>query len=240
MRIPLPIGNVDDVEVHEPYPETIATCRKIGKQHPYRAMLHLVSKCTSLSEKQCKEAPFIDIEYLSVDILLLLHDDDKFEQVYECPTCKTMLKAFQTPEYDDRDSVSSLPVTMGTKEAVNEVETIELSNPVIIKAEGGEEGEIEVTEIQLRTLLMSDVLSSDSMDGFAASKAIVASQLVGDMDRSVKSTIVNKLSVRDLKKVNAFNERYGRQTVLPKTCTNCGKEWLAQIDTSSFFDLGQL
>jgi len=227
----------------------------------------IISDTSEISEKiQIKSAlrrlSFRSAEVIAIKSILLVHNDDAIEGVYPCTRCGHRVIAQKIEENgeiisDTLDHISDIDI-MYAQECDNEF-TIQLSEPVYIM--NLKTGEPMVDMKTNRTVGMSTIKishptlghcidaqtrqgNSDEMRLQYRIYVEAITEVDGiEIDRSFKDKygmmLFEKIpNINDIGEITRRVHEYGISGKVKKICPSCGKEWMARVNTSSFFDLG--
>lgn len=187
-----------------------------------------------------RNMPYVDANWLSIQILLQLEENSIIDGVWNCPRCKHQF--FSDPEFPDR--VEDLGVTTAP-----DVVTItrDLMFPVEIKSASTGDPVVSVSSVEIRLPTLSDCSRAYRLVGgndygklqFAIyGQATLAANgvEVDDKWRNQWGLMVyERMDGGDLKDIANMATEYGMDETLPKRCPKCSKEWDAPVDVSGFF-----
>ena len=267
MEIPIPFTSKGKiyrrVEIKKPSPAVLADTKKIADEgNYYFAMQTFISGCIESLEADdgdqvtskdiirqvVGDMPFRSADYLSIQMMLKYDGDDGIEGVYECPRChkKMISEVNEKLGIDNRDFISELQVKKLEGEP-DEI-TIELDQSVDISF-----GEMNDT-IRNMTFRHPNLKDCNRAWSIIGSKDQVRYQLQVYVEAMTKLNgkevdntfrkrfglyIFEKLDVKtDINKITNALTQYGMETKVKKHCRECGKEWLAAINTANFFVSG--
>ena len=225
----------------------------------------IISDTSEISEKiQIKSAlrklSFRSAEVISIKSILLVHNDDAIEGVYICPRCGQRIIAQKIEENgeiisDTLDHISDIDTTY--MQDYDDGFTIQLSEPVFIM--NLKTGEPMIDMKTNRTIGMSSI----KMDYPTLGNCIDAQTRQGgsdemrlqyriyveaiteidsiEIDRSFKDKygmmLFEKIpNINDIGEITKRIHEYGISGKVKKICTSCGKEWMARVNTSNFFE----
>ena len=257
MELPIPFmydGNrVGEAEVCTPRAGVLAdTGRAAEEGQFYGALFTLAAgSCIRLGEiedraqikNMLREAPYRDVEWIALCAVLGLAPDDGFEGVYTCPRCGTQHVTSYSEDSDTRDFISELEFRVAQEAAPVRVE---LTDTVEIRSRG--EVLEEVRSVAIRHPVLRDCMRAESRvgqsDPIRLQLAIYGEALVEVNETEVdaqyrnrfSTMITERLSIQDLRVLEAGTSAWGLQTQIQKICRKCGKVWSAPIDTASFFE----
>lgn len=200
----------------------------------------------------CKYLPQRSAEVVVMKSLAGLSEDDGIEGFYKCPRCAQELICERSVDIDgevlvdNRDSLGGLEIATCENGAV---ETIELREPVIIKARSsqGEEAEDEILSLSIHAPTMADCMAAERKTPgtdkirrqlaiyVEATESVNGEPVDERWKNAVGKPVYERLSGPDVIRFGHAMERYGLQTGVLKTCGRCGKEWEEDVDLSSFF-----
>ena len=265
MRLPIPIfsGEVihQEVEIESPRAGVLADTQKIAEQGNWFTAIHiLVGGCVTsigdITDKStirnlCRKMPYRSAELVALKATLLISPDDGFEGVYVCPRCgHKIITDYQEADgeviIDTRDFVSNLKV--GIMEEETRGFHHDMTEPVDIKSEG--EVIESIDSFDMRYPLLADCIASEGKHGnndpirsqfgtyVQALTAINGNNVDAKWKNRYGMALFNGIhSLRgDLLVIGREMEKYGLSTKVDKTCTDCGKEYRAQVNTSGFFE----
>ena len=269
MKLPIPIFYKDkiytDCELEEP--ETgaiISTVNSIDKNgDSYTSLIiWLASSIKSISDDTdtiedklriktlLKFMPYKTAEYLTIQSLLLIHDDDEIEGIYQCPRCGHQTISEKVEEdgiivHDTVDYVSQLDVGYMEEFARTFVHTMEksvdlMSNNVPVET-------IENVEFYYPCMhhCINAFAKTPPNDKARLQLRIYAESIYkingNEVDnkwrRNFGLLFLNKIRnlKGDLMEIFSKGKAFGLDPTVKKNCNNCGKEWPEQVNPMNFF-----
>lgn len=248
-------------EIKRPPSGLVADTKKLIDSNPniFVATRHFVSGIiTSIDEVEdsialkglVKNIPYRTAEYLLLQSFLLRNpDDDGIEGVYPCPRChhKIIAEIYEKDEitYDTRDFISKLEIhyTEETSFSVTFDEPVELKD--------GRTGEIlqTINSITMKypTLehcIMGYNACMDKRDDIRLQFNIYAQALTHINDEPISQKFKMNFGAlmfdkidndADLLKISNAVRAFGLDNRVEKFCPECGKKWMATINTNNFF-----
>lgn len=248
-------------EIKRPPSGLVADTKKLIDSNPniFVATRHFVSGIiTSIDEVEdsialkglVKNIPYRTAEYLLLQSFLLRNpEDDGIEGVYPCPRChyKIIAEIYEKDgiTYDTRDFISKLEIhyTEETSFSVTFDEPVELKD--------GRTGEIlqTINSITMKypTLehcIMGYNACMDKRDDIRLQFNIYAQALTHINDEPISQKFKMNFGAlmfdkidndADLLKISNAVRASGLDNRVEKYCPECGKKWMATINTNNFF-----
>lgn len=248
-------------EIKRPPSGLVADTKKLIDSNPniFVATRHFISGIiTSIDEVEdsialkglIKNIPYRSAEYLLLQSFLLRNpEDDGIEGVYPCPRChhKIIAEIYEKDEitYDTRDFISKLEIhyTEETSFSVTFDEPVELKD--------GRTGEIlqTINSITMKypTLehcIMGYNACMDKRDDIRLQFNIYAQALTHINDEPISQKFKMNFGAlmfdkidndADLLKISNAVRASGLDNRVEKYCPECGKKWMATINTNNFF-----
>ncbi len=276
LRLPIPIFSssgekgkyYNEIEITRPKPSVIADTKKIADTGDYYTAVHTLNSGSitrimgthdDVSDKKAirklhKKMAYKSMEFVSLNVLLSIDDDDGVEGVYPCPLCKRKVIAKyvagedddEEPQLDTRDHIHDLSIRY--MEDMEESFEIELTEPVTIINAATKEVVESISKMEIFWPTVKHCISAyakyGNSDDIRLQFAIYAEAL-----RSINGTYVDDKWRRmfgvylfeniphvkkDFGKISKENNRYGLDPRIKKFCPDCG-EFTANINTSNFF-----
>ncbi len=248
-------------EIKRPPSGLVADTKKLIDSNPniFVATRHFISGIiTSIDEVEdsialkglIKNIPYRSAEYLLLQSFLLRNpEDDGIEGVYPCPRChyKVISEIYEKDDitYDTRDFISKLEINYTEDTSFS----VTFDEPVEIK--DGRTGDIlhSVNSITMKfpTLehcIMGYNACTDKRDDIRLQFNIYAQALTHINDEPVSpkfktnfgALIFDKIdNDADLLKISNAVRAFGLDSRVEKFCPECGKKWMATINTNNFF-----
>jgi len=261
MDLPLPYAHrgtvVRSVEIGRPTAGDIAgVARLAGNGDPYAAMgafvvggtTEILADSGPLSARQdrvdaARDMPFVDTNWVIVQILLGLGCSDRIEGAYDCPRCGKTLVSDEQSE----DRVSLLSVRRPDPLEPQTI-TASLGHPVEVRNDKGAVVErVEVVEFRFATMAdCSRAVKRSGEDSGRLNLEILRGTIlkvngnaVDDKYRSEwGDLIVSRMDVSDVREVSRLSGRFGYVDTIERCCSKCGKTWQASVDLTGFFVSG--
>jgi hypothetical protein len=263
MKLTLPIWYgekiITDYEIISPSGGIIADTQKTASDGNYfLALFCFVSGCIIefRTEKEiinnvndiksiCRNMKFKALDTASLEIMKKFYDDDGVEGIYECPMCHKQNIAIRKDGIDTRDFISELETVYydGTKDYFE----IVLDNIAELKDKKNEVL-FEISTLGLRYPSITDYIEASAKFGNRDAIRLQYEVYVKCLERFNGETIDNNIkhsfgmllfekamATKDINKIAREINKYGIQTKIKKVCNNCGKEWMENLNTASFF-----
>lgn len=244
MKLPIRIGDVEDVELREVSGADIAEVQRIAKNGDiYTAFLTFATCCTAslgdLTDKTqireaYKKATFDSVYMVVMYGLALVHGTDKVEGRYKCKCGNVVehLGDFADP-LPECTPIDDEPVTM-------DIDRTEITNKktgeVLFSAEN----------VTMRRATMEDCIRAyrrypddESNMQFEIYKECLISvdgKEISEKDRQAfGSLLFQKMKIKAL---NEISSKLTYHSTVECVCMKCKTRWQAEVDYSGFFDLG--
>lgn len=189
-------------------------------------------------------------EYITIQSLLLIHDDDEIEGIYSCPRCDNQIIAEKVVEdgltiSDTVDYVSQLKVDY--MEDYEQTFFHNMEKPVDIMNNNQPIETIENVDFYYPT--MNHCINAFARTG-ARDKARVQLRIYAEAIQKINGNEVdnkwrnnfgiyfmNKIRNMkgDLMEIFKKGREYGLDPTVKKECNDCGKEWKEQVNPMNFF-----
>lgn len=198
--------------------------------------------------------PYRAAEDVVIKALCRVHDDTGIEGVYPCPRCGhkhiSELAVSNDEEeegLDTRDYVEQLPVKM--LEDMGELQfTLELNEPVTLINTANKQVLEEIRSMTFVHPTLNHCISAYKKYGNRDAVRLQFATYVEAMTHKNGEEVDNKWrnnfgmmvfenlkNIKDLRELSTYVSQYGLDNRVKKTCTECGKEWMASVSTHNFF-----
>jgi len=254
-----------EIEFKKPTPGVLADTQKVAQSgDSFSAIIKFLQGCIvridDISDRVSisslvRNIPYKTSEYCNIKIMTSLDEDDGIEGIYGCPRCKHSTIAekksdIQTGEliFDNRDHISDLVVTYyeGDENKIYH----EFKEPFEIKNASNGEVIQEIYNISMRFPTMDDCIKASQKQGknddMRFQFAVYLEALTHVNEQSVDSRFKNMFGMKlfeiipdvknDLWGIKEKVDKYGISRRIKKVCPSCGKEWMALVNTSGFFE----
>lgn len=255
-EIPVPFilngETIREVQIRPFTGGVIADTKKVLDQgNPFDALAVFITGCLeSMGEVRDRAAlraavgkmPYKTADYLICQIATQ-DGDDGVEGAYPCPRCdeKVFAEYNANPDLDTRDHLGIQGLTKSQDPVT--VELI-LKTPVEIPADGDP---LTITALTFDLPTLDDCSTAFRRVGrkdeirlqfaiyLAALRTVNGEAVDAKWKTRYGSMVFEKMSRADLLKLGKDVNRYGIDTAIRKICHSCGKEFTAELNTSSFF-----
>lgn len=272
MKLPIPVnvsGTIyTDVEVQAPTVEVAIETRKIADSGKiFMAMRPFCVGCIqslTTQEGQIVDDPisikslvpklkYKNVEYITIQSLLVHNEDDGIEGIYSCPRCGTEILAEYKDEdgiiTDTRDHILSMPVNYFDIDKDSNEIFIELTDPVVIKDRKSSDIFLDVKSFSIDHPSLENYITAESKVGtsdpiklqlavYVESLKTVNGEIIDGKFRNEFGMLILggiRSIKKDLGKLADEINKFGISKSVKKTCRRCGKEWEISPNTSNFF-----
>jgi hypothetical protein len=225
----------------------------------------IVSETAEISERiQLKSAlrklPFRSGEVIALKSILQVHDDDGIEGIYPCPRCNHRVVSQIVSENgetisDTRDFIRNLDIEY--MQDYEETFDIQLTKPTyIINGKTGEPMvdmktnlQIGMSALKMKHPTLGHCIEAQAKQGSSDDMRLqyriyveAITEIDGmEIDRPYRDKYGMMLfeKIPDIKDIGEISKRvhtYGIASKVKKICPSCGKEWMARVNTSNFFE----
>ena len=225
----------------------------------------IISDTAEISERiQVKSAlrrlPYRSAEVIALKSILMIHDDDGIEGVYSCPRCNQRVISQIVSENgetisDTRDFIRNLDIEY--MQDYEEGFDIQLSEPTfILNLKTGEavvdmksNRPVGMSTLKINHPTLAHCIEAQTKQGISDEMRLqyriyveAISEFDGmEIDRPYRDKygmmLFEKIpNINDIGEITKRVHEYGISNKVKKICPSCGKEWMARVNTSNFFE----
>ena len=235
MVFPIPFDGLKNFEIDRVNARCMAETERLFAQNRVNALFHFYSGgLVSIEDLSREEAlqksrtmPFKNLEYASIQLLLLMNDDDGVDGYYECPRCQTPLICSE--ENGNLDHINDLDCEFLDN---GDLITIELEEPIETSKE-------TVSSISFCYPTVKTLMNNANAQNFSLRVMANSVKQINGSEEGVTGGIITTLgdmkNVKDIRNISDVLSKGGYDFNLKKICQNCGNEWKVLINTKTFF-----
>lgn len=206
-----------------------------------------------------RKLPFRSAEVIALKSIFKMHSDDGIEGMYKCPRCGNRVISQIVEENgeiisDTRDFVSNLDIIY-MDEYVESIEVQLKESSCVINMKTNEvmidsntQRLVSMSSIEMRYPTIGDCIEAQTKQGQSDSMRLQYRIYVESITK-IDGFEINKQfkekygmilfeKIPDLNDIGIISKKvheYGIDNKVKKLCPECGKEWMAVVNTSNFF-----